>query len=169
MSGAVKSYRKSAFVLLLPGPKSTGGCSTESQQLTRAPSNPTGFTNSIENFTLQPDGALRQLLAPQATDLHRPDPGWEQKTVKNANVAELIEADCFGPGAGSRQSQVFIRHKSLFLLQIYLPKSPNYENWWHESWQKYLGDSWCKEIWLQKHFNFLGLKSHSELAQLSFW
>ena len=47
--------------------------------------------------------------------------------------------------------------------RFYLPKSPNYENWWHESWQKYFGDSWCKELWLEKHFNFLGLKSHSEL------
>ena len=88
MSGAVKSYRKSGFVLLLPGPESTGGCSTESQQLTLAPSNPTGFTNSIENFTLQPDGAPRQLLAPQATDLHRPDPGREQKTVKKMQMLQ---------------------------------------------------------------------------------
>ena len=102
-------------MLLLPGL-----CSTESQQLTQVPQNPPSASQ----------GLLR-ILHCCKTAFNTPSDRFAQtrsqlraKTVKNANVAELIEADCFGPGAGSRQSQVFICHKSLFLLQNLSAKKP---------------------------------------------
>ena len=105
--------------MLLP----PGLCSADSQQLTQVPQNPPGFTDSIENFTLLPDGTKTAFSTP-SDRFAQTRSQLRAKTVKNANVAELIEADCFGPGAGSRQSQVFICHKSLFLLQNLFAKKP---------------------------------------------
>ena len=89
------------------------------------PSKPAiSFTGSIENFTLLLPGIRKTAFSTPSDRFAQTRSQLRAKTVKNANVAELIEADCFGPGAGSRQSQVFICHKSLFLLQNLSAKKP---------------------------------------------